>query len=1012
MASELFDGIENAISLSEFIGYSEKRFFYQIKDTFTTLEIFSESDFGTIYDVNVMFIDHRKKKLNVFDYKTVDNSFFVSANKSIHSIEISKEDVHQFCKIHCLLIVVLTVNTDIESLEKKYYSQSELLYVMVSSKMTVLQEGRHMIFSLKANQYKYFSYPLNNFLQNYNNNDSLVISLTPLSGTASFYVIESNNTNLQLPDSKNARFYSYGSHLTIQKDELSLKYDELGNPKLIMGVFSIAGGKFIIDLIQNNLVTINVDLPLNVLILAYEQRAFEFNSYWSLEGFQVKFFLDYGRGNLLVYKIEENKLLDEIIFNDNPLYNHTLIQSTINTINVESEEYCWSCNYYIIIQALTDIQGTLSVHEKGGIKQLMMNSAYFDNLEVFDIGKYRIDIPLNKRTEVILNIYSGSAHIEGVITSGYTYEELTYNLQGEAVASNYEKLVIPVEDLIEFYKTEAKSLGLKNKEADNYFRIRTITLNLKVSSLLGSTANYSIEVYPSDAIRVLKEGLIMYMTTNVSKKSVFIYEKHENLTMKNSKKDLNNAHLLIKSFGLQSLNIEVKAKFTENKLDYSISVAKSYDMNLTLIASMIDTLEYLIPTDKIGQFTFEITNKDKKKSIDYYIIVSTNKLTTLPYDISMSLSLPKNARRYYETFIPKKGVLALEIQECYGSVKIGRTKSYQKLMKGKGMLEEFDVLQDVDSINYYKVNKPEHFFFLVTATGELFTNIQITMKLYDNLKQIPQKNVKLPTGGSVDYLLEGNHVALNFSPILCPKCNQKVLDNVAITYELIIGNTLFDVDSVGKCRMGYPKFYQSKLKKDPKAVIVNENVTTLKIQTGQLKGKYDKNERISFDFVHNFESFESKLKEQGFSHFVTVRAKIDNYPHIVNKTVDRLLPSFDLYYETLELNFKVDSSIDDSTEQAVQEVVRDNKELTSTNLNYKKLLIIAIIVIIALLLCVIVACYYDRVRKRRAGLIHFSLDETKESRRPVRLATNESSDKIEIEMETKNLANNYNPENY
>ncbi len=1014
MATELFDGVENAVSLSEFSGFKEKRFYYKINDVFENIDVFSEADFGTSYDVSVMFLDHRQEKINVFDYKTVEDSFFYSRNKSIHSIQIPKEQILGFCKLHCMLIVVVSLPKNLEELQKKnYFVQSELIYVLVTNKMDVLHEGRHLIFDLKIKQMKYFSYALNDFLQNYNYNDSLVISLTPLSGIAYFYAIESNNSYQNFPDSNNAQFYSYQSHITIKKNSLISKFDEFENPQLIIGIYSYEGGKFIIDLIQNNLVSIYLNYPLNVLILANEERAYEFTTYNYENGYQIRFFVDFGQGKLLVFKIEDNKLLDEIIFNGAPLFNQTLTENALNTItmNYDDPNLCWGCNYYILVQATTDVQGVLSLQEKGGVKQLLINSLFFDNINGGDSGLYKIYIPLDKKTELIMNIYSGSAILKGGISDGYT--DFNYNLEADAVSANYQKLIIPVEEVVKFYKSSLEGLGIKERDADTYFKTREIVLNLKITSVLGFSANYSLEVYSSENIRFLKEGIIVYTQTNASQKTVFVYDKHSvkltNTSNKSKNINIDKPHLLIKSLDSASLNLEINASFTENKFDYSVSKLNSQAIALTLLSSSRDSLEYSIPIDKIGLFTFEINNMNKKFDIEYYLIISSDKLITLPYDISMSVSLPKNGVKYYETFIPKKGVLALEILECYGSVKVSRTNSYQNLMNKKGILEEFDVLKDVDSVNYYKVKKPEAFYFMIKSTGEKFTNIQLTMKFYDSLNQIPHKNLKVPESGSIDYVLKGNDVSLNFSPIVCTKCNKQIIDNVIITYELIIGNSLFDVDSIGKCRIGYPEFYLKKLKKDEEAEIITENVTVLEMITGKIQSIYKKTDKIVFDFVHNFESFESKLKEKGFSHFFTIRAQISNYPQISNETVQKILPSFDLFYETLELNFK--ENIDKESEKVISEVENAKKVLESSNLNYQKMLIIAIIVIILLLICVVLACYYDRMKKVRSGLIHYQLDDSRDARRPVRLG--ESSDKLELEMETKNLSTNkFNPDNF
>ena len=50
-------------------------------------------------------------------------------------------------------------------------------------------------------------------------------------------------------------------------------------------------------------------------------RAYEFTNYYFTNGFNIKLYVDSGKGSLLVFKIDDNKLIDELIFNSPPLYN-------------------------------------------------------------------------------------------------------------------------------------------------------------------------------------------------------------------------------------------------------------------------------------------------------------------------------------------------------------------------------------------------------------------------------------------------------------------------------------------------------------------------------------------------------------------------------------------------------------------------------------------------------------------------------------------------------------------
>ncbi len=55
------------------------------------------------------------------------------------------------------------------------------------------------------------------------------------------------------------------------------------------------------------------------------------------------------------------------------------------------------------------------------------------------------------------------------------------------------------------------------------------------------------------------------------------------------------------------------------------------------------------------------------------------------------------------------------------------------------------------------------------------------------------------------------------------------LNATKIKYEILIGNTLFDIDSVGKCRLGVPKVVKNSL--EPEEIInIKENLTIIEYE--------------------------------------------------------------------------------------------------------------------------------------------------------------------------------------
>lgn len=113
-------------------------------------------------------------------------------------------------------------------------------------------------------------------------------------------------------------------------------------------------------------------------------------------------------------------------------------------------------------------------------------------------------------------------------------------------------------------------------------------------------------------------------------------------------------------------------------------------MELNPVISTEDSLELLLPEQKeAGVYSISLENLNKNYPIEVYLIVSNDKLITLPYQSDLSISIPRRTSKFFETYLPNKGIFTLEVLECFGAVKLGRAKSYSKLIKGGKGLEEF-----------------------------------------------------------------------------------------------------------------------------------------------------------------------------------------------------------------------------------------------------------------------------------------------------------------------------------
>lgn len=78
------------------------------------------------------------------------------------------------------------------------------------------------------------------------------------------------------------------------------------------------------------------------------------------------------------------------------------------------------------------------------------------------------------------------------------------------------------------------------------------------------------------------------------------------------------------------------------------------------------------------------------------------------------------------------------------------------------------------------------------------------------------------------------------------------LNSTKIKYEIIIGNTLFDIDSVAKCRLGVPKVVKNSL--EPEEIVnIKENLTIIEYDPINFtKKKADKINKVPTKFLSFF----------------------------------------------------------------------------------------------------------------------------------------------------------------
>lgn len=784
-AIKLIQGKQQIISINEDENYALLYFIPA-----TLLENLEVYVYSLVFDFDIYISIYNNNETLPFSYWNYpsQNNYFTKGNRKKQFSTILPKEIWDKCWPNCTLL--FKIIDDCKNLSSENF-QEKLLHILVSSEIAEINENKPIKFKSEYHVLKFFIYDIKNIIKN---KISIFIDLTNYMGTNEIYVILNEGAEADIfPSNEVYDFFSIDGHLTIsyqdlisirEKNSQSKNISELNKGNLFIGTFC-----------QNNFCESSINIRNSNYFIKkilhgqpYEFYISNHNNYEIYEyyhsidkGFRIKINRELGNGTFSILSCFNSSAIDCKNQKENTS-NLSIMNEAVVFKRTDQNIFCFNCFYLILIFPSlnsSNLKGTINIIHDDEFLLLADGHSFLDYVHEYGENKYMCHSSPNDELEVKITIYSNQPEV--------------FISQSNSVSKN---------------KFEFKGMKKIGENIITYLLNPLMRSNDKVFIIVyGATeSKYSIKCQFKSSFTVLHAGLMEFSVLKplTTHKYVFhakeeeIYQNNPRLAIYYSKNISNGI----------SINLFVKNATSEYG-EHPLSTEIKMDPNESQIIYTYHSLIYnLLNKSQIYEI---ILQSSINEIISYSITIETNHINLLPFDSLMNMALNPSHLYYYETFLPSKGLLVVDLLECIGSVEIFTASTYENLLTNE-FDQEFKSFSGQDNLRIFKVNKGKFYFALLSPNISIQENskkrfdvpvnyIQVSTHFYESYMDIAQYRLMIGDNGLIDWHENSNgKITLIWSNVICKiECNEEFMDSIKIDYEILVSQNFDFLDSHGKC---------------------------------------------------------------------------------------------------------------------------------------------------------------------------------------------------------------------
>ena len=503
----------------------------------------------------------------------------------------------------------------------------------------------------------------------------LYISLTAISQGDPDIVVSFGATQRPTIEGDNYDF----SSLTDRSDQIEISNKDILPERVsmegtwVIGVYGCTDVTYRLSVMyeDSQILLLQQGVPFEFLLQADKMVYFKFYHYFP-QDIKIRLTREFGFGNIYVNRVLDSEEMYDHLPNAS---NHQWSTFTSNTrdhieISREDANFCRHCYYLIQVKATEqNMKFVITVMLSGEPVVLQAGKGLRDYVKPNEANIYSYANVWGKQVDINLIIYSGEITVD---YSGEAYKGDLTNLTGVNTLSS----------------TGKPYLNLKILPADpnREYMIRVVGKSM---------ANYTILANSEDRINWLTDGVLQYGYLNPNAQDTYqffcdqSYSTHRRLKIV---VNVYNDEFSLRFAGWNATGLpEVSVTYRDSLSTRTNStpmapVLLRNDTTVNGMTSSVRVSELIQYAVQNGTWTIQVKNNENFL-LNYSIVAKTKDIYVIPLNTVHLTRIGVREFDIFEVYIYEKGILAIEVLQCYGRVVFSATSSIEKLNENDFDLE-------------------------------------------------------------------------------------------------------------------------------------------------------------------------------------------------------------------------------------------------------------------------------------------------------------------------------------